>query len=252
MQQVTTHTIASGESLWVIARKHGVTVAEIEAANNLKSGAVLAVGKKLVIPAKAPAAGSGVSGDTMIYKVKSGDSLSVIARRAGTTTGAIRKLNNLRGDTLIVGQELTLPSGSDTAASVATTPASPVVKASVNDIEHTVQPNESLGAIARRYGVTQRSIGTANNIADPSKIRVGQKLIIPGVARSSAPAPTPAPAQPAPQPAAEPPVYQPPVSSPVSPVSPVTAPESGSPISAPSDQPPVVPVEGGSPIAPGS
>jgi LysM repeat protein len=252
VQQVTTHTIAPGESLWVIARKHGITVAEIEAANNLKSGAVLAVGKKLVIPAKAPATnadGSGIGGDTMSYTVKSGDSLGAIARRSGTTVGAIKKLNNLKGDTLTVGQKLTLPASSDTAASIAATP-SPVVKASANDIEHIVQPNESLGAIARRYGVQAKAIGTANHIADPSKIRVGQKLIIPGATRS--PAPATAPVQSTPQPAVEAPVYQPPVIAPTSPVSPVTEPESGSPISAPSDQPPVVPVEGSSPISPGA
>lgn len=247
VQHVTTYTIAPRDSLWTVARKHGITTAELAEANNLKTDAILPVGKKLVIPTKAPAPdASGVAGDTMTYTVKSGDSLGAIARRSGTTVGAIKTLNKLKGDTLTVGQKLTLPASSDTAAALAATPApSPVGKPSANDIEHIVQPNESLGAIARRYGVTQRAIGAANNISDPGKIRAGQKLIIPGASRTA----TTTPSQPAPQPAVETPAYQQPV--PVAPASPVSSPDS-SPISAPTDQPPVVPVEGTSPISPGA
>jgi LysM repeat protein len=248
VQQVTTYTIVSGDSLWTIARKHGITVAELTAANNLK-GDKLTVGKKLVIPAKAtpPAAAHGsVTGDTLTYTVKSGDSLGLIARRAGTTVGAIKTLNKLKGDSVTVGQKLTLPSTSDTAAALAAT-AAPAAPRSSNaqDTEHIVQAHETLSQIARRYGVTQRAIGAANNISDPGRLTVGQRLVIPGASRAAAPAaPT---AVPAPAPA---PVYKP-EPAPVSPVSPVGAPES-SPISAPADQPPVVPVEGASPITPAS
>jgi LysM repeat protein len=251
VQRVTTYTIAPRDSLWTVARKHGVTTAELAEANNLKTDAILPVGKKLVIPTKAPAAeggeGNGVTGDTMTYTVKSGDSLGAIARRSGTTPGAIKALNKLKNDTITVGQKLTLPANSDTAAALAATPApSPVAKASAADTEYTVQPNENLGQIARRFGVTQRAIGTANNITDPNRLRPGQKLIIPGAARTSPSAPSqPAPA---PQPAVETPATQP---APAAPVSPVTTPES-SPVSAPADQPPVVPVEGASPISPGT
>jgi len=248
VQRVTTYTIAPRDSLWTVARKHGVTTAELAEANNLKTDAILPVGKKLVIPTKAPAAdkeSGGVSGDTMTYTVKSGDSLGQIARRSGTTPGAIKALNKLKNDTITVGQKLTLPANSDTAAALAATPApSPVAKASAADTEYTVQPNENLGQIARRFGVTQRALGTANNITDPNRLRPGQKLIIPGGARTTPSAPS----QPAPQPTVETPATQP---APAAPVSPVTTPES-SPVSAPSDQPPVVPVEGASPISPGT
>ena len=248
VQRVTTYTVVPRDSLWTVARKHGLTVAELAEANNLKTDAVLGVGKKLVIPTKAPANGAedsaGVGGDTMTYTVKSGDSLGAIARRSGTTVGAIKKLNKLSGDTVIVGQKLTLPASSETAASIASTP-SPVVKTSAEDTEHIVQPNETLAQIARRYGVTQRALGTANNITDPNKLRPGQKLIVPGAGRT---APASTPMQPAYQPPVETPATQPAPSAPVSPVSPTES----SPISAPSDEPPVVPVEGASPITPGS
>lgn len=45
---------------------------------------------------------------------------------------------------------------------------------------HVVQPNESIWALARRYGVPQERLIEANGISDPSLIRVGRELIIPG------------------------------------------------------------------------
>ncbi|UDQ97333.1 LysM peptidoglycan-binding domain-containing protein [Lentisphaerota bacterium WC36G] len=44
------YTVKSGDSLWVIARRYGVKIAELAAANNIKKNAVLKVGQKLVIP----------------------------------------------------------------------------------------------------------------------------------------------------------------------------------------------------------
>ena len=253
VRPVTTYTVVPRDSLWTVARKHGLTVAELAEANNLKPDAILAVGKKLVIPAKAApeqtATDAGVSGDTMTYTVKSGDSLSVIARRAGTTAGAIRNLNKLRGDTITVGQKLVLPANSEAAAAAAaSSPVSSAPRATGHDVEHVVQPNENLSQIARRYGVSQRAIYLANHIDDPARIRPGQKLVIPGATRTSQPAPsTPPPSRPA-EPAVETPAPQPEPAGPISPVSPSD--DNASPISAPGDQPPVVPIEGGSPISP--
>jgi LysM repeat protein len=59
-----THVVAKGESLYVIARREGVTVAALAAANNLELNAVLRVGQRLTIPAKdaaAPAARPGAA-----------------------------------------------------------------------------------------------------------------------------------------------------------------------------------------------
>jgi LysM repeat protein len=245
VQHVTTYTVVPRDSLWSVAKKHGITTRELADANNLNIDAVLAVGKKLIIPGKAPAVSSentGVGGDTMTYTVKAGDSLSRIAQRAGTTTGAIQKLNKLKGDVVNVGQKLVLPASADTAAALASTP-SPTSQASAgsNDVEYVVKPGETLGQIARRFGVSQAAIGATNHISDPRRIQANQKLIIPGGAHSKAstPAPTPAPT----------PTSEPETPAPSTPFSPVN-PADSNPISAPVDQPPVVPVEGSSPIAP--
>ena len=45
--------------------------------------------------------------------------------------------------------------------------------------EHVVQPGETLSEIAKAYGVTVQAIVAANDIADPDRLQVGQKLFIP-------------------------------------------------------------------------
>ena len=72
-----------------------------------------------------------------------------------------------------------------------------------------VQSGETLGVIARNYGVRQADIAVANRITDPARIRAGTELIIPGwqavngKAAKAAKAPaTPVAAAPAPAPAA--------------------------------------------------
>ena len=51
----TTYTVARGDSLWSVARKNHLTVSELASANNLKPGAPVRLGQKLIIPGKAPA-----------------------------------------------------------------------------------------------------------------------------------------------------------------------------------------------------
>ena len=52
---VNTYTVARGDSMYTIAKKHGLTVTELAKANNLSAGVVLKPGKKLIIPLKAGA-----------------------------------------------------------------------------------------------------------------------------------------------------------------------------------------------------
>lgn len=54
-----THTVASGDTLFAIARTHGTTVAAIQAANNMGTSTILAVGQRLTIPGTAPAITNG-------------------------------------------------------------------------------------------------------------------------------------------------------------------------------------------------
>lgn len=97
------------------------------------------------------------------YTVKRGDSLSEIAERFGTSSRELRQLNNLRSDTIQVGQQLTLPGGEPIRAS-----------------EHTIRRGETLSEIAELYRVSLSSLRRENNIRG-DRIMVGQILKIPTI-----------------------------------------------------------------------
>lgn len=92
-----THRVRSGDNLWSIARAHKVSVAQIKALNNLRGNA-LSVGQTLRIQGPAQAA------NTTYYKVRQGDSLSVIAQRFKVKVEHLRRWNPRLGQTLKPGQ----------------------------------------------------------------------------------------------------------------------------------------------------
>lgn len=207
------YSVQRGDSLWSIARKHGITTAELSAANNLQGNATLQIGRQLLVPGKSgmhstdSATAASSSAGTKTYTVKSGDNLTTIASRNGTSISALRSANNLRSDIVRVGQELKIP-GTEAAPSSPAKKAqvsAPAAASSAGPAVHTVKIGDTLGAISRRYKVSVTEIAKANNITDPTKIRVGQDLVIPGAASggavtASSPAPSvaaPAPDQPA-------------------------------------------------------
>ena len=134
----TTYTVKAGDSLWTIAKKHNLTVAQLSAANSLSTNATLKQGQKLLLPGK-PA--SPTVAATANPAVSQGKTAETVAPRPAATT----------------------PSGS-----------------SGGTVKHIVKPGETLGEIARNYGVKARDIMAANYISDPAKIKANAELIIPG------------------------------------------------------------------------
>jgi LysM repeat protein len=126
------------------------------------------------------------------YSVASGDSLSSIAKRNHLTKSDLAAANNLRLTSVLhVGQKLIIPSKAGQAqAAAAAVPAksaeaAPAEKAPADSTRHVVKAGETLGGIARKYGVKQGDIAVANNITDPRKIQPGQELIIPSKSSAS-------------------------------------------------------------------
>lgn len=185
----STYVVVTGDSLSKIGKKHHLSAKEIAAANNLRVDAPIRLGQKLMIPGKATPMSTAVSqpsapaNETLTYKVRGGDSLALIAKRAGTTSATIKSLNRMKTDTVRTGQDLILPLGTAASNLVASGAEPAAAPSSFRDsdgtVHHIVKPGENLGIIARHYGVKSSDLAVANNIADPLKVRAGQDLVIP-------------------------------------------------------------------------
>ena len=193
-----TYTVQRGDNLWSLAKKNNITVRELAAANNIPADSGLRLGQELVIPGKvnspvavSTSASAAREDSNTMYEIKSGDTLAKIARKHGTTVAQLMAFNNLRSDMVRAGDKLAIPDTTTTVgpAAVAVEMAKPSAsKASTSDHKHVVASGESLTVIARRYGVKIGDLALANKIGDPSLIRPGQELVIPGVAAQSQPA----------------------------------------------------------------
>ncbi|MGZ8563514.1 MAG: LysM peptidoglycan-binding domain-containing protein [Candidatus Limnocylindria bacterium] len=125
--------------------------------------ALLAVGA-IVVPAAAT---------DRVVVVRQGDTLSEIALRNGVTVAQLMALNTIPNPNRIYpGQRVR----------ISTEPAAPpaAAPATAEPIVHVVRPGEHLTGIAQRYGTTIAAIAKANRIANPSYLRVGQRLTVPG------------------------------------------------------------------------
>lgn len=104
-----TVTIKKGDTLGAIGRKYGVTPREIMIANGL-SNTRLSIGQKLVIPGAEPV--QAVASKATTYKVRSGDSLSIIARKHGLGYRDLAQHNGLKENVVLrPGQVLKIPGG---------------------------------------------------------------------------------------------------------------------------------------------
>jgi LysM repeat protein len=152
---------ATGQGIpgWVKGRTY--SVAQVSGSRVLLTGINSWINKADVeiisvssAPIQAPA--------TNIYTVQSGDTLSNIASRYGTSYQAIAALNGIANPNLIyVGQVLRV-NGS----------------ASTGSVYYTVRAGDNLSAIAIRYGTSYQAIAGLNGLANPNLIYVGQTLKI--------------------------------------------------------------------------
>jgi membrane-bound lytic murein transglycosylase D len=127
------------------------------------------------------AAGNTYGREVVIYKVKSGDAISVIAQRYKVRVEDIRKWNNLSSNTIHIGQKLKVwvaPSQVTSAKqSVASSP-SRQVELPNGGKTYIVQPGDTLWDISKKFnGLTVEKIKTLNNLKT-NKVQPGQKLII--------------------------------------------------------------------------
>lgn len=111
-----------------------------------------------------------INTQSIYYTVKTGDTLSKIATRYGTTVQEIVSINNIANPNLIYqGQVLRILTKSTIEGSETR---------GTGSITYTVQRGNTLSQIARAYGVTISHLVELNNIQNPNLIYPGQKLRI--------------------------------------------------------------------------
>ena len=156
-----------GDTLYAVARRFGSTVDAIVQRNNIADPNFIRVGQKLIIP---DCVSPKPLPDCIIYVVQPGDTLYGIAKKHNTTVDTIARDNHIVNPWLIfVGQKLKVcPPGPPPPP-----PPPPCPRL------YTVQPGDTLYAIALRFHTTYWAIADANNIPNPHLIFVGQILCIP-------------------------------------------------------------------------
>lgn len=119
------------------------------------------------------------------HVVRSGDTLSTIAQRYGSSVHKIMQANNLRSSHFIrAGKRLKVPKKGYSAGQVASAATAPVPASGI----HWVRKGDSLWKIASRYGVTVQQIMSINGLTS-SDLYIGQQLKI--TASQTAPLPDP-------------------------------------------------------------
>jgi LysM repeat protein len=107
------HVVRPGDSAWSVARRYRVPLTAVLRANGLDASSVILPGRKLVLPGATPRrAAPAVTERTRAHVVRSGETVTTIARRYGVSVGSVLRRNNLRATTTIhPGRRLLVPAG---------------------------------------------------------------------------------------------------------------------------------------------
>lgn len=207
------HKVRSGDTIWALSRKYGVSEKEMLAANGLTKRSRLKLGQKLIVPGKgAPAQAAPTTvaqaetpklaakkettkrsakpakqqvaqkipakpqkpASATSHTIKSGDTIWALSRKYGVSESALLAANNLnKRSKLQLGKKITIPAKGAAASSVAK--KTPKVK------RYTVKKGDTIWNLARKHGLTEKELLAANNLPKRHTLRQGQKIVIPAL-----------------------------------------------------------------------
>jgi LysM repeat protein/N-acetylmuramoyl-L-alanine amidase len=151
------HTVKKDDTLWAIAQRYGLDVFELKDLNGLTNNTIIP-GTRLVVSEEIEDSRDGPS-ERFEYVVQEGDNLETIGKEFDVGVGLLRRLNQIKGDYIYVGQKLQLrPS-------------------SLEEGVHVVRQGETLSTIATKYDLDLQELREINGIED-DKILSGQKLCL--------------------------------------------------------------------------
>jgi LysM repeat protein len=174
-QTFVIHKVDEKETLFAISRRYKTTVDAI-LQHNASAGSGLEIGQILKVPYAAKAANKPAGG--IVHAVAAKETLYSISRVYQVSMEEIKQWNNLRDNSLRIGQELIIKK----STTVATRPQSqPVQQEKPAPVSrkgtHTVQASETLYSVARLYSVSVNQLKDWNQL-EGSELKVGQTLFV--------------------------------------------------------------------------
>lgn len=191
------HTVEAGETLFAVSRQYGVTIAELQAWNNLE-GTQLSPGQELTIfsetnnnneqteklpeevetdslPRESIVRDREGTRGTTYYTVRSGDNLTRIAREHDMTVSQLKDLNDLQSDALSVGQQLT----------VREVQSAPSIAESAEDstpqgkfVNYRLESGESLEDLKEKFLMSEEELSALNPDIQINSLSSGQRVTV--------------------------------------------------------------------------
>ena len=179
-----TVTVAPGDTVYGLARRHGVKPTDIIAVNGLSAPYALSLGQELKLPGGAPAS------DPVVAAV-----VTQGAAKPREASSLLRKIERVAD-------------AKQSAGAAPQAPSAPAAASGRADAVYAVRQGDTLYSLSRRFDVPLDTLAEANGLAAPFSLSLGQNLVIPKVvptletpapaeavaaAPQTLPAPTPAP-----------------------------------------------------------
>ena len=191
-----TYTVVSGDGLYAIARKTGISIEDLLGLNGLSLNSTIYPGQVLTLSANTEGATAEESIESTVeesqeeaatseettpstnakmYYVHSGDSLYRIAHNHGISLSTLLEWNHLSVDSIIhPGQGLMVSEGSSSSTEEVEETSSSIES---TETTYTVQPGDGLWRIAKNYGLTLDELKSINQLTS-NIIQPGQVLIV--------------------------------------------------------------------------
>ena len=184
---VVQHKVRKGDTLETLAKKYQSDAKTIMLANNMRRPELLTVGKTVRVPlveapsderpapAHAPTQAARASAhkqETIEHVVRPGDSLWNIAKRYGTTTQEIERINRVTAANITLGQVLKIvPAAQPPQAKFVPPKPRP-------GTTYAVRKGDTLQSIAKSHKTTVERLLALNKMKPQSKIQPGQKILV--------------------------------------------------------------------------
>jgi membrane-bound lytic murein transglycosylase D len=180
------HEVTRKETLAMIAKQYGVSVAVISKINDLKGGKVTP-GQTLKIPeisgplpdkvmlaalrVDRPETDRGRRQRQIVYRVRAGETLSSIARRHGMPVSTLARLNNIGAqDTLVQGQRLVIKASARRYRDEGVTSGRRVL--------YTVRRGDTVYSISQQFQVSVAKLKSWNGLNERHQIKAGRRLVM--------------------------------------------------------------------------